>query len=170
MFKKIRSLKNSLWIRFFQDTIKPRFLDFHSFLATSTKAKTNFIKKKILKKEKFLNYQKIKSLMRGKYVWIYICEGFFAFLEVLVGLLKILFIGDKVSFHLGQFLLQIGHLLEDLVRPHIRLFRLSFTGICFILCIILLKLHRLHLLLDRVHGGGCSLSTSLTKIKSPLKT
>jgi hypothetical protein len=43
-------------------------------------------------------------------------------------------------------------------------------GLLFVLdgtvqSVILLKLHRLHLLLDRVHGGGCLLSYALDKSK-----
>lgn len=84
----------------------------------------------------------------------YVGKRFLAIFEILVGLLEGLLVSHQIGLHLGQFSREVLDILENLVRAQIRIFRLPFAGVGLVHSIVLLKLHRLHLLLDDIHGGG----------------
>ena len=46
------------------------------------------------------------------------------------------------------------------LRPEVGVLGLLLAGVGPVHGIVLLKLHRLHLLLDGVHGGGCSVAAA----------
>ncbi|KZC10438.1 hypothetical protein WN55_01867 [Dufourea novaeangliae] len=101
----------------------------------------------------------------------YVSQSLLFLLQILVRLIQGPFIGREIALHLDQFLLQVADFLVDFVRAHIRLLGLALAGVSLVHRVVLLKLHRLHLLLDRVHGGDLFLlPASFVKLSSSLKS
>jgi len=73
-------------------------------------------------------------------------------LQLGVGLLQLLLGGDQIDLHLDELLLQIADLLVQFVGAGVGILGLVLAGVGLVDGVILLKLHRLHLLLDGVHG------------------
>lgn len=103
-------------------------------------------------------------------------EWLFPLFQVFVGLFQVVLVGDQVLFDLGELLLEITYLFVDLKRisdpintdsqiwffwilryylvgSEVSILSLCLAGVSFVHGIVFFKLHRLHFLLDRVHGG-----------------